>query len=624
VYDTVCFNGSYILPSGNTAYTSGLYQDTFAVANGCDSVISTHLFVRDSIYAVAYDTLCSNHFPVVWNGITVNGGGPNAATFISQGSQGCDSTTALNLYVQPTSNAVLNQQICIYSLPYNFLGTNLNASGTYFDTLTNAHGCDSFITLNLNVVLEYRDTVTQQICAGGSMPFYDSVYHNPGYYTHSFPSNSGCDSFKTLHLQVSPLTPPPVVVSPIAYCLNEPAQPLSATGTALLWYSSATGGSGSTIAPTPNTAVLGSQVYYVSQTLNGCEGERDSIVVWINEKPDADFIVVPNSIICSIDSVLVTFTGLQTTGSTLMWDWDGGNVSGNDPGPYKVNWNTGGTKNITLWVDNGGCVSDTVVKSVEVKASPDEPFIQLPDFVCVDDTITVYGQTDNVNAMFNWAYNGLPLSAGSSFNISWPEPGWNYFSLYLSDNGCDSRLALDSVLIVNLPSAGITYDSARICNGEIVELNAVVAEPGSTYKWSPKDYFPGDHKDEGPEVNAVVSRDGWIVLNVTDLHGCENADSIFVDPEHCCELFLPNAFSPNDDGLNDEFKPQMEERQDVKEFAIYNRYGQRVFLSHNRDEGWDGTQNGKRADLGTYYYYIRYVCTDGNTYFKKGDVILTR
>ena len=70
----------------------------------------------------------------------------------------------------------------------------------------------------------------------------------------------------------------PGVTSPVNYCLNATASPLTATGTGLLWYTGPTGGTGSPTAPTPSTTSVGTSSYYVSQTV-GCEGPRSQIDV---------------------------------------------------------------------------------------------------------------------------------------------------------------------------------------------------------------------------------------------------------------------------------------------------------------------------------------------------------
>lgn len=96
----------------------------------------------------------------------------------------------------------------------------------------------------------------------------------------------------------------------------------------------------------------------------------------------------------------------------------------------------------------------------------------------------------------------------------------------------------------------------------------------------------------------------------------------------CCKVisdpvvFVPNAFSPNGDGLNDVFRVYGGNFKLVA-FDIYNRYGERIFNTNQPSRGWDGTYNGKRCDVGTYFYYIRYInnATNGE-HMLKGDLAL--
>jgi hypothetical protein len=83
---------------------------------------------------------------------------------------------------------------------------------------------------------------------------------------------TGCESAR-INLVVTVYASPalPTVTSPVTFCQNETPTALTATGTGILWYTSPTGGLGSAVAPTPNTATAGSVTYYVSQTINGCE-----------------------------------------------------------------------------------------------------------------------------------------------------------------------------------------------------------------------------------------------------------------------------------------------------------------------------------------------------------------
>src|SRR5262249_6820504 len=96
-------------------------------------------------------------------------------------------------------------------------------------------------------------------CSGGSLTNMDSI------------------------LLVRTLIPPaPAVTSPVVYCQNATAAPLTAAGSSLLWYTTATGGTRTATAPTPSTAITGTTTWYVSQSENGCESPRSPISVTVN------------------------------------------------------------------------------------------------------------------------------------------------------------------------------------------------------------------------------------------------------------------------------------------------------------------------------------------------------
>jgi gliding motility-associated-like protein len=88
-------------------------------------------------------------------------------------------------------------------------------------------------------------------------------------------------------------------------------------------------------------------------------------------------------------------------------------------------------------------------------------------------------------------------------------------------------------------------------------------------------------------------------------------------------IYMPNAFTPNGDGKNDDFIPIVMNAR-VLEFSIYNRYGERIFTSFENRHAWDGTYGGKQCDMGTYYYQLRYQILNREPQLLKGDVTLVR
>jgi len=121
-------------------------------------------------------------------------------------------------------------------------------------------------------------------------------------------------SFATAASQTTANTVAPTVTTPVTYCQNATTTALTATGTTLKWYTVATGGTGSTTAPTPTTTSAGTTTYYVSQTLNSCEGARATIAVTVNALPTAPTVTTPVNYVLN-----ATATALSATGTSLKW-----------------------------------------------------------------------------------------------------------------------------------------------------------------------------------------------------------------------------------------------------------------------------------------------------------------
>jgi gliding motility-associated-like protein len=131
-----------------------------------------------------------------------------------------------------------------------------------------------------------------------------------------------------------------------------------------------------------------------------------------------------------------------------------------------------------------------------------------------------------------------------------------------------------------------------------------------------------------PIVTATESRQ--YVLRLVSSNGCISETSARViiecNPDN---LLLPNAFTPNGDGLNERFFPFGRGISAITKFLIYNRQGELVYSRFNfapgdRNYGWDGTINGKHQASGAFVYMIEALCDQGKTISKKGTVLLIR
>ncbi len=101
-------------------------------------------------------------------------------------------------------------------------------------------------------------------------------------------------------------------------------------------------------------------------------------------------------------------------------------------------------------------------------------------------------------------------------------------------------------------------------------------------------------------------------------------DTFHINIQNCdCNIFIPSAFTPNNDGKNDAFKIMADDIISLQ-VRIYNRYGQLVFMTASPEYQWDGNRNGKECEIGTYYYEMTAKCRKGQEVYKKGDVLLIR
>lgn len=185
------------------------------------------------------------------------------------------------------------------------------------------------------------------------------------------------------------------------------------------------------------------------------------------------------------------------------------------------------------------------------------------------------------------------------------------YSVRINQDGC---FYTDEVQVTAYqPRVDILENNVLMCDGTMVELHGISTPPG-TLTWSTG--------VQGPSIETGAS--GNYILSGENVCGTFY-DSVWVRVQDCnCRPGMPNAFSPNADGRNDEFKPVLNCNTRGYMLSVYNRYGQRIFSSANQERGWDGRFNGNPADAGTYFYYLQYETPHGERIQRKGDVVLLR
>lgn len=182
-------------------------------------------------------------------------------------------------------------------------------------------------------------------------------------------------------------------------------------------------------------------------------------------------------------------------------------------------------------------------------------------------------------------------------------------------SGCQGS---DSIVVTKYPIPDVTLntDYALIKSRESVQLQAGGAVH---YEWYP---IAGlDHPAIADPVASPQEPTKYTVVGYNDFN-CRDSAHVFIDINEA--LAVPNAFTPNGDGLNDFFAVKNMGYQGIHGFRIYNRWGQQVFETLDAIRGWDGMFKGQPAAQGVYFYEIKVALRDGKVKTFKGDLLLLR
>ena len=160
--------------------------------------------------------------------------------------------------------------------------------------------------------------------------------------------------------------------------------------------------------------------------------------------------------------------------------------------------------------------------------------------------------------------------------------------------------------------------------GDFSQLNADF--PGAiNYVWVPNSTL--SELNISNPVATPIETSTYIVTAFLP-NGCKRSGPVTVRvvPPPCDEpfVFFPTGFSPNGDGENDILKLEASVAPESLYWAIYNRWGERIFETSSFDAFWDGTYKGQALPAETYGYLLRVVCAGGQELFKKGNVTLLR
>lgn len=481
-------------------------------------------------------------------------------------------------------------------------------------------------------------------------------------------------SNRSLNITISPypVVPPPALSNPLVYyCINALSGPLSASGPGIIrWYTTATGGVPSFVAPTPSTAVPGTYIWYVTQEISGVESVRIPVTVIVKNPPVMNFTPA-SPFVCLGDSVQ-----LIVSGTKAVHTWDPYSTLSSSVGdtvkafpPFTVTYTVTAT-------DSSNCKSTKPI-TVEVKPLPSVTVTPATANMCKGDSVQLTAADASLSFTWN-ASSTISSTSGSVVTVK-PNVTTTYFVTGTDGFACKNK-AQSTITVLPLPTPDLGPDKG-ICTG-----GTIVLSPGTyaSYTWQdgsaqptftltsignywvrvvdnfgckatdsvkiltqlepPKDFLPENSSfcrgnqlvikvpgfsqylwSDGTNTSKItITKFGTYTLEATDQYGCKGKDTILVYDAHCIPFAVPSAFTPNRDGRNDLFRPIITQIVKGYKMSIWNRWGELLYETSNYQAGWDGTFNSTKQASGVYVYLIDFIDTDGVPVKLKGTFTLIR
>jgi gliding motility-associated-like protein len=315
-------------------------------------------------------------------------------------------------------------------------------------------------------------------------------------------------------------------------------------------------------------------------------------------------ITIKSSIdnVCSGTPISFTASSLNA-GSSPMYQWK---LYGENVGFNEASFTTTATEGSVVacqLTSSEACLSTSSVASNTIKVNViSNPIVQLDK----NPTLCI-GSTRKLDAGNFKSYEWSTGSKNRSISISMP----GVYSVTVTDqNGCSGKDETSVSTLLPSPKDFLP-DNMEICSYETKQLKTL--EYYKSYLWN----------TNATSSSIVINKPGTYWLEVQDDNGCFGKDTISVRPKQCMEgFYIPSAFTPNEDGKNDFFRPLLFGVVQYYKFTVFNRWGEIVFQSMNPEKGWNGKTKGKDDATFTYLWTCSYQFLGEEKKFEKGSVVV--
>ena len=267
-------------------------------------------------------------------------------------------------------------------------------------------------------------------------------------------------------------------------------------------------------------------------------------------------------------------------------------------------------------------------------SSNNNPYCPTTDSVTVIVINISNGQTDSLCANVG-AQQTLTVGSGNFSSIVWADAAQPNTNLG-SGNSFSFTVANQNVIYVAKATDALgnitnfyfkVFANPQVNAGSDVTVNEgsivqLTASNGTNYTWTPTSLLDNPNIAT-PNTIALYETTNFSVLNTTN-NGCTSNDDVTITVRSESLVLVPNAFSPNNDQVNDVLRITTFNVTDLLTFDVYNRWGQKVFATTTLTDGWDGKLKGTEQEMGVYVYVVRVRAKDGTEYQQKGNFSLIR
>jgi gliding motility-associated-like protein len=591
--DTVMHNitscDQFILKN-DTISNSGTYTFDTINVSGCDSTSIFNLTILKSTKEHIIVSACDSF---LWknNSFTETG----IFFFDTINTAGCDSTIILDLTVNKKSDSLLQITACD---SYFWHDSIITSSGIYrFDTLNTA-GCDSSVSLNLTIVHTLESLDTLYICQGDTVSVFDSDFYGDTLISKTFVSSDGCDSIRYFRIITTPLPDSSILKS---VCEGDSVFVIDR------WLSE----EGEYIIRKENSGDCDS-IYHVFiekrpvlssfDTIFICKGDTISVFGFeVFDKSDLEQSFVGSNDCDSTVFVHVAVLEPVFSHSSIT-------LCPGDSVFLNNQWVKSQGQYQEVFTGSNTCDSISNI-DVTVLPKPDKPEIEIN---CEEATVLAK-VSDSDDKDWNILWSNGDTSESTVFTGN--EPAYVVFS---AAPGCKIQYDFSIPLIPDLSLLPLINDTV-IEAGTVLTYDIDLDTSQWAVLWTPSEIFDCN---SCTSVKIQVKTTTEISLSMTHISGC-TYQRVFIIDINERQLYIPDIFTPDGDGINDLWKIQSPYGIDIISCKIFDRWGELLYLS-DKNIAWDGTFKGKNVSQGVYVYVIEYRDGSGEKHIVSGDITVVR